>query len=265
MNSHSQTSASLSKRVLEEAWISLLGFYGRAFESQYGNIDGEEFRLWFAGLTMNGVTDAKVASAVLAVAVEHARKTSHTPNYADFLRLCTGDQANDAQAEDKAFAEANAAARTWNHHVWTSAAIYHATIAVGVWTLRQFPEKVTRPRFVEAYRKLVEQERAGRMLEVPPVLTDNRPESSPVTAKAATQNRDRMKLLSKALLELPDNLQRIATGALKDGKFVLPELLLPSGIPVSASSRAVLLEYCCNTKVDLQEEEALQAFAPPSL
>src|SRR5687767_11322280 len=47
---HFQNSTSLSKRVLEEAWICLLGLYGRSFEAQYGSINGEQFSLWLAGL-----------------------------------------------------------------------------------------------------------------------------------------------------------------------------------------------------------------------
>lgn len=156
MNSLSQNSPSLSKRV-EEAWICLLGFYGRAFEAQYGNINGEQFGLWFAGLVTNGVTDDMVAAAVRAVPAEHARRTSHAPNFADFLRLCTDSQQNDTLSEDQAFSEASAAARTWDRHVWSTVAVYHAAIAIGAWSLRQFPEKMTRPKFIEAYRKIIEQ------------------------------------------------------------------------------------------------------------
>jgi hypothetical protein len=267
MNSRSQNSTSLSKRVFEEAWICLLGFYGRAFESQYGSIDGEQFRLWFAGLATNGVTDEMVAMAVQAVPAEHARKTSHAPNFADFLRLCTSAQQHDSMNEDRVFAEASAAARTWDMHRWSGAPVYHAAVAVGAWSLRQFPEKVTRPKFIEAYRKFVEQERAGEALPAPPQPSNGTERElanaveSPVRAKA---RRERLAALSRAILELPAEQQRIATEALKSGTVLSIDQILPVGVIVSAKGRALLLESCCKITNELQPSSVIEEsmFAP---
>lgn len=267
---HSQNSTSLSKRVLEEAWICLLGFYGRSFEAQYGSIDGEQFALWFAGLQTNSVTDEMVAAAVRSVPTEHARRSNHPPNFADFLKLCVNSQSVDGVSEDQAFIEANAAARNWGRHQWSSSAVYHATLAVGVWSLRQFPEKVTRPKFNDAYRKLSERERGGEVLEPPPQgasLDRQLNTPSAVEADKVRARRKRLDALSGAILELPAELQRKVTSVLKSGSFVSPDALLPDAVTVSPASRALLLEFCCNVRDPEQpknEDPPLFA-APPSL
>jgi hypothetical protein len=267
---NSPNSQSLSKRVLEEAWISLLGWYGRSFEAQYGSIDGEQFGLWYAGLVTNGVTDEMVGNAIRSVPTVHAPRTGHPPNFADLLRLCTGAAAHDAVNEDRAFSEANAAVRAWDRHSWSSAAVYHAALAVGAWSLRHFPENITRPRFVDAYRKIVEQERAGEVLQSPPMpialdhqISAPRPENE----VGIRSRRERMAALSRALLELPPEAQKIATDALKSGRFVSPEVLLPNGVTASPASRAVLLEHCCNVARESQAAVSDEQifFSAPSL
>jgi hypothetical protein len=268
MNRPSQNSSSLSKRSLEEAWICLLGFYGRSFEAQYGSIDGEQFQLWFAGLCSNGVTDEMVAAAARAVAAEHAHKSTHPPNFADFLRLCEKSRANDLLSEDGAFAEACVASRAWNRHVWSSGVVYHAAVAVGAWSLRQYPEKITRPRFGDAYRSLLERQRAGEVLTAAPIPTPADRQAQILHSDSqskSTARRPRLAALSKALLELPDHLQPIATDALKKGRFVDIDELLPEGTVISAASRAVLLEFCCNVLVDPQRQAEESMFTPPSL
>ena len=217
MKTLSLNSTSVSKPVFEEAWTSLLGFYGRAFEAQYGNIDGEQFRLWLDGLNSNSVTDDMVAAATRAVPSEHARKTSYAPNFGDFLRLCMSSKPRALISDDEAFHEAHAAVRAWNRHSWSSAAVYHATVTVGVWWLRQYPEKVTRPKFIEAYHKLRELEMAGKVLAAPPApeaVPDRQiaRTEDPSRAARTAERRGRMAALNKALLELPDAQLKIATG-----------------------------------------------------
>jgi hypothetical protein len=265
---HFQNSTSLSKRVLEEAWICLLGLYGRSFEAQYGSINGEQFSLWLAGLATNDVTDEMVAAAVSAIPAEHARRSSHPPNFADFLRLCMRSQLADAASEDQAFKEANAAARNWDRHQWSSNAVYHATLSVGVWSLRQFPEKVTRPKFGEAYRKLIEQQRAGQTLDAPPSqAASDRQLSAPksIGAEKLKSRRQQLNALSSAILELPLDLQRVATEALKTGVFVSCNELLPEHVTISDAGRALLLEFCCNVKGGAVPAAVEQSLFAPTL
>jgi len=268
---------SLSKETFEEAWICLLGLYGRSFEAQYGSIDGEQFKLWFAGLASNGVTDKMVGEAINAIPAVHAAKSSHPPNFADLLQLCAGGARNDALDEDRAFNEANAAARAWSRHCWSSPATYHAAVAVGSWSLRQFPEKITRQKFVEAYRKLLDRERAGESLPAPPEPAGEiRGQVAAADPNTAKQRREVMASLSRAILELPPSLQRSATEALKSGTRLAPLDLLPIGTVVSRSARAILLEHCCESSTFKDSAqctddpaEAPNAFdgfsAPPSI
>jgi len=268
MNSRPQHSSFLSKRVLEEAWIRLLGLYGRSFEAQYGGIDGEQLNLWHAGLCSNEVTDEMVRAATQAVETEHARRTNHPPNFADFLRLCTTSTANNTLSEDRAFTEANTAARTWDSHAWSSPAVYHAAIAVGSWPLRNFPEKVTRPKFVEAFRALLEQERAGQVLAPAPSRPSRDPPPQlPEPAAPATliARRQRMAMLSSALRELPDPLRRLATNAIMDARLLTVDQLLPKGVDISLASRAVLLKFCCSVSADSEGHPDDPEFLPPSL
>ena len=265
MTSRSRNSPSLSKEALEEAWISLLGFYGRAFEAQYGGIDGEQFRLWFAGLCSNAITDKMVSAAIRAVSTDHVHTTVHPPNFADFLRLCKNSGLTDFPSEDAAFSEASLAARNWHHHVWSSAAIYHAALTIGAWSLRHYAEKVTRAKFVDSYRDLVKRQRAGELLESPPAPACAPipvPRVAPDSAGVVLGRRERMAALSRALLELPDHLQSIATDAIKNGRFVDPHTLFPEGLLISALNRTVLLEYCCNVVTDSPLETDGSAFSP---
>jgi len=268
MNSPSRNSACLSKSALEEAWISLLGLYGRAFEAQYGSIDGEQFHLWFAGLCSNGITDQMVVAATSAISTDHAHRTIHPPNFADFLRLCSSSRSSNLVPEDEAFAEATSAARGWDRHVWSSAAVYRAALAIGAWSLRHYPEKVTRSTFFDAYRNLLERQLGGEVLEPPPAPSRapsavQRLDSESVSATKG--RRDRMAALSKALLELPEHLQLVATDAIKNGRFVDPDVILPEGLLISAVSRVMLLKYCCNVVMDSQPQTEEPTFSPPSL
>jgi hypothetical protein len=208
------------------------------------------------------------AAGIRALPIDHARRTNHPPTFADFLRLCLGSSLGNAVSEEGAFTEACAASSAWDLHVWSSAPVYHAAAAVGAWSLRQLPENHTRPRFLEAYRNLQRRQHAGESLHAPPTPRSQgqlqpalRRDKDPIPKS----NRQRVTALSRALLELPDDLRSIATEALKCAQRVETERLLPLSLTISAESRSVLIEYCCRADCELGHDSDESTFSPPAL
>jgi hypothetical protein len=240
------TNSSLTKQAFEDAWREIRTLYGRSFESQFGGINGESFRTWYAGLAYNGVTDPVLSEAIRDLRRRHALRSDFAPTYAALLKLCTAvaNTRLGLPSCDEAFREATLSLSSFRRQHWSHAAVYLATVECGVWWLRQQTERVARTRFEAVYDSICQRARAGESLPVAPLpheaATQQRVPN--VLGKTGAEHRVRIGNLTRALRLLSIEEQQRVMKALTTDRVTDQVLIFLPGSTTDEKVQAIVLD-----------------------
>ncbi len=149
--------------LIDHLFNRLDGLYPNRWRAAFANQQAiENWRIaWAEGLAEEGITFSEIKRGL----VECRRRFDWPPSFAEFLKAC-----RPAPDYEVAFIEAVEQMRLREQGLdrWSSPAIYWAAARIGNWDLRSSSYQAIAKRWQAELDVALEEQRAGRLPEIPP-------------------------------------------------------------------------------------------------